>query len=146
MSKKYHEAPTYFSTSFVDQKDARFPDITACFKSKNSNSISLKLDELGQFNYSSDDFKSLILDDPSLFNNFTNSGKWDILPYIYIRFFELIGERKSGLRFSDDYPENDEMRSQIITVRRHPYYGICKTARTPPELKSVGTYYFYASL
>lgn len=148
MSKRYIEGLTYYSSSFVDQKDARFPDITACLRPRDPKTykmIPLKLDEMAKMNYTSDDFLSLILQDQSLFNNFTYSSKWDLFQYIYVRYFELT-EDEQGIRFSDDYPENDEIAKEMIIVRKHPVFGICKTVRYPDFMKSAGMYYFYGSL
>ena len=80
----YLQDPTFFSSTFEDQRWADLPDITACLDPREGNWPAFKSTELSNQNW-----KKLFLDGKQHnFDNVTFSNDWDIVEYWYIRRFE----------------------------------------------------------
>lgn len=142
--KTFIDAPTFYSTSFGDQKEARFPDITVCFKPKDNHPIPLKLEKLSALNRSLEEFIPSILEEPELYDELTFSDKWDLFNYFYIRLFEFDYKlENTGFRMGIKYPEFDEFADTSLILRRHPIFGQCRTMRYHERFRPQGLYYMY---
>ena len=87
----YLQHPTFFSSTFKDQRWADLPDITACSAPREGNWPAFKNAQLSHRNWKQD-----ILDGKYDFDNVTFANDWDIIEYLYIRRFET-GTNKSKM-------------------------------------------------
>ena len=140
----YFKEPTYFSSSFTDQKFARLPDITACFVSNVPNTPAFR----PEANVSHQNWKNDVIEQDLDFDNITYGNDWDIVNYFYIRRFETQFEDKSdhsgstGFRISADHDER--LKDENLLLRSHPRYGKCVTLSYSEENRPLGLYYFVA--
>ena len=88
----YLQHPTFFSSTFKDQRWADLPDITACSAPREGNWPAFKNVQLSQQNWKQD-----ILDGKYDFDNVTFANDWDIIEYLYIRRFETGTINKDAL-------------------------------------------------
>ena len=137
----YSAEPTFFSSTFADQKVAELPDITACYVSDVSGTPVFKAD----VNVSSENWKTEIIERGLDFDNVTYGKDWDIIEYLYIRRFEPLFEDQSiitGIRLSADHDQKS--KDENLFIRSHPTYGKCLTLRYSEENRPLGFYYFVA--
>ena len=153
----YLQHPTFFSSTFKDQRWADLPDITACLAPREGNWPAFKNAQLSHRNWKQD-----ILDGKYDFENVTFANDWDIIEYLYIRRFEtgtinkdalcrsnhistflidVADPKNTGFRLSakHDYKSKEEN----LIVRSHPRFGKCLTLRYSEQNRALGLYYFH---
>ena len=134
----YWQNPTFFSSSFQDQKWAKLPHITACLDPGTDQHPAFK----DHTNISYQNWKEDIFAGKYEFDNITFGNDWEILDYLYIRRFQADEEDQTGFRLSDKHDE--QLKNENLIIRSHPRFGKCLTLNYSAKNRALGLYYLMA--